>query len=966
MKISVKISIGFIIITFALAAIFTISISLSDELVEYKDDINSNIENTNRNYQKFVSFSRLRTLTSDIFQNILFLGNIDNIDELPDFSLTFEGNMNELSLHLRNYKFGDSVLEIFSSLDRQIIELLKLKQDELKSKKELANITAGSFLSSRQIKIKKQKKELKKFQRTRIKKVRKFVSRYKELEKKQKLTIKSLRALGLYGFSLYDIEMLWSSSAIKSSENFPEFLEIKFYTREIIASSGNILNFKKLIRSKKEIILQNALSLKAFSLISNSEYLLIQESLRAYSKELNSLVKIVKSIKTIEQQLNSTMLIVEDLQTRITNSRKKSLLIINNDIKAALLNLESRLTLISIESEEIMLKSFKSVSLIIEKSNTTLKSSNLHTLSLIIFSIVVLIILFYFIFYRVIIHPLNYLKDTMNEVTRGHFNKKVVIKTKDEIGELAKTFNDMTANINTNFNEIEQLKNFLSGILESMPSVLIVISDKGEILQWNKAAENLTNIESIDAVGKNLWDLLPEFGKYHDLASEVMLSEKAEDLFMEKFYTRPISYQNISLYPVRASGSTNLVFRMDDVTELEKKDIQLRQAQKMETVGTLAGGLAHDFNNVLGGIVGTLSVFRFKLKKWKNQVDVNKLNDFLDTIEISGNRAADMVKQLLTLSRKQEVAFAPVDLNMTMKHVLKICKNSLDKTVNLNFKFASEKAMITADPTQIEQVLLNLCVNASHAMTIMRAKDEHSGGTLAVSLENILADEKFIAIHPQAKSASYWKLTCKDTGIGMDEKIISRIFDPFFTTKQKGVGTGLGLSMVYGIIETHKGFLELESDLGKGTTFTIYLPIETGSGNVLSKISEESNPTGDGLILIVDDEPLMRSLAKDILENSGYSVLMAKDGIEGVDIFKKHYQKIELVLLDLVMPKMSGNEAYSEMKKIDPDLKVLLASGFVKDYRVEEIINEGAQAFLQKPYTFGRLAKAVYDVIESE
>ena len=272
-------------------------------------------------------------------------------------------------------------------------------------------------------------------------------------------------------------------------------------------------------------------------------------------------------------------------------------------------------------------------------------------------------------------------------------------------------------------------------------------------------------------------------------------------------------YHNISIFPLIANGIKGIVIRVDDITELEKKEQQLRQAQKMEIIGTLAGGLAHDFNNILGGITGSLSLLKFKLQK-DTALDHDFMIKYLNIMEEAGRRAADLVKQLLSISSKQEMTLEPVDLDITIEHVMQICRNSFDKCIDLETLFSGTKAMINASPTQIEQVLLNLCVNAAHAMTTMRKEDEPQGGKLTVSLKKIFADKNFCIAHPEAHELEYWALTVQDTGVGMDTKTVAKIFDPFFTTKQKDKGTGLGLAMAYNIVQQHGGFIDVYSGEG--------------------------------------------------------------------------------------------------------------------------------------------------------
>jgi len=399
------------------------------------------------------------------------------------------------------------------------------------------------------------------------------------------------------------------------------------------------------------------------------------------------------------------------------------------------------------------------------------------------------------------------------------------------------------------------------------------------------------------------------------------------------------------------------------ISSIERTEGQLRQSQKMEIVGTLAGGLAHDFNNVLGGITGTLSIMDFILKKDGN-IEKNRLEEYLKNMIGCGDRAAAMVQQLLTLSRKQDMSFAPVDINVIIKNVIKICQTTFDKSIKIETEYSDLAHIINADANQMEQVILNFCVNAAHAMTIMRDSSETWGGVLTVSVSIIPKDKYFSKHHSEAEEKDYYCITVKDTGVGMDGNVMSKIYNPFFTTKKKGEGTGLGLSMVYGIIKQHDGFVDVYSEDGIGTIFNVYLPVMKNTGIETSEIKNiVEPPRGEGVILIVDDEEIMRIIASEILVSSGYRVIHAENGKKGVELFKEHSHEIKAVLLDMVMPEMSGKEAYISMYKIDPEVKVILSSGFKQDERVSDLLGLGVKAFIQKPYTFNELAEGIHQVI---
>ncbi len=513
-------------------------------------------------------------------------------------------------------------------------------------------------------------------------------------------------------------------------------------------------------------------------------------------------------------------------------------------------------------------------------------------------------------------------------------------------------------------------------VLYTFSKDAIMIIDPGKAyINANPAAIELFGCRNeSDLTRKTPIDFSPlsqEDGQLSSLKEKEMVRlamENGSHYFKWK-YQRPDGsefFATVLLTRMELPGKTVLHATVRDVTDRIKADRELIQAQKMETVGTLAGGLAHDFNNVLGGIMATLSLISHKLKL-RGGVDSQKLLEYIEVMTQSGVRASDMISQLLTLSRKQELNFAPVDLNLTIKHVVKIARNSCDKSVQLNPGYQTEPAMVMADPSQIERVLLNLCVNAEHSMTIMKGKDQPWGGILSLSTERITPDDHLKSRYPEAGESDYWILSVSDTGVGMSARTIGMIFDPFFTTKDKGKGTGLGLAMVYNSVRLHNGFLDVRSSEGAGTTVNVYLPVMQDQDKHLHVgAADVSVPKGEGLILVVDDEELMRLASRDILEECGYTVMLAENGQEALDIFRTHHGKIKVILLDMAMPLMSGRETYYKMKEIDPDLRVILVSGLKTDVRVKELLREGIDVFLQKPFTIETLASAVHQLIAGE
>jgi two-component system, cell cycle sensor histidine kinase and response regulator CckA len=417
----------------------------------------------------------------------------------------------------------------------------------------------------------------------------------------------------------------------------------------------------------------------------------------------------------------------------------------------------------------------------------------------------------------------------------------------------------------------------------------------------------------------------------------------------------------------RITGATvvahDITERKQAESDRERMQAQLIQAQKMEAVGTLAGGIAHDFNNMLGGIMGSLDLIDLLLQK-DEAPRRESLIKYVETAMESSRRAADITKQLLTISRKSELKLAPVDVTLSLKHIMKLCQNSFPKSVELNFRTGDGRMRIMADPVQIEQVILNLCVNASHAMTVMRPEGERQGGILTVEPGEIICDGAICARHPDARPGeSYVRIRVSDTGVGMEESIRLQIFDPFFTTKSSQDGIGLGLAMVYNIVKQHGGFIDVYTDPGRGSTFSIYLP---SLGEDLPDQHREAAVSivrGTGKILIIDDEKAILRIARGMLEQCGYTTLTAQGGQEGIMIFREEHSAIDGVLLDLSMPGLTGLEVFEHMKKIDPGVRVLMASGLMEETEVRKALATGVKGFLQKPYSAGELSTKIKEAL---
>ncbi|MFH1114465.1 MAG: PAS domain S-box protein [Pseudomonadota bacterium] len=390
-----------------------------------------------------------------------------------------------------------------------------------------------------------------------------------------------------------------------------------------------------------------------------------------------------------------------------------------------------------------------------------------------------------------------------------------------------------------------------------------------------------------------------------------------------------------------------------DLTERKKLQRQLLQAQKMESIGTLAGGIAHDFNNLLQVVLGYSELVL-------GDEDLpGRFSDDLGKVLLAGKKGADLVQRLLTFSRKTDIKPLDIDLNQRIGQTHKFLQRTIPKMIDIDLVLAEDLARIHADPTQVDQVLMNLAVNARDAMP--------EGGKLVIETSNVVIDEDHAGSHLEAEPGPYVLLRVSDTGSGMDKETLEHIFEPFYTTKGPGQGTGLGLAMVFGIVRQHHGFINCYSEVGRGTTFKVYLPPVT-SGTLLSDepVVTSIPRGGTETVLLVDDEEFIRDLGARILERSGYKVLTACNGKEALDVYRSNKANISLVILDLVMPEMGGKQCLGELLKIDPKARVLIASGFAANGQTKEAIETGARDFVGKPYNMKGMLQTVREVLDEE
>ena len=389
-----------------------------------------------------------------------------------------------------------------------------------------------------------------------------------------------------------------------------------------------------------------------------------------------------------------------------------------------------------------------------------------------------------------------------------------------------------------------------------------------------------------------------------------------------------------------------------DITERKKVEEQLLRAQRMESLGTLAGGIAHDLNNALTPIMMSIELLKIQ------EQDPLRMG-VLATIENSARRGADMVRQVLSFSRGVEGQRVEVQAGHLLKGIEKIVNETFVKNIRVRSDIPADLWVVQGDPTQIHQMLLNLCVNARDAMP--------NGGTINLRASNLLLEEQCAAMIAGAKPGHYLLVELEDTGTGMPPEVIDRIFEPFFTTKELGKGTGRGLSSALAIIKSHQGFIRVSSELDKGSLFQVYLPAQMGGGiSQPPPVTAEMTRGNGELVLLIDDEDALRKITGQTLESFGYQVLPAADGVEASTLYATHKDKIAVVLTDMMMPVMDGPATIQVLMRMNPQVRIIAASGLnVKDM-VARATSAGVKHFIPKPYTAETLLRMLHTVLNSQ
>jgi len=499
----------------------------------------------------------------------------------------------------------------------------------------------------------------------------------------------------------------------------------------------------------------------------------------------------------------------------------------------------------------------------------------------------------------------------------------------------------------------EEQVNKLSQAIEQAGESVVITDKQGVIEYVNPTFTRLTGYSPEEAIGQtprllNSGNQSPDFYKamWKTISNGDIWHGKIIDKKKDgRFYPANLTISPIQTRSGSAGGHTHYVGIQSDLTQIEDMEHQFQQAQKMEAIGTLVGGIAHDFNNMLAGITGNIYLAKHRLQ------DMPEVVQKLDHVEDISMRAADMIQQLLTFARKDRVCIKPIPFTSFIKETLKLLRTSVPENIAVHEEICTTTLQVLGDTTQLHQVLMNLLNNARDALEGIQQPH------ILIRLTQLQVDETFTTKYPDAKSISYALLSVQDNGCGICKKHHEHLFEPFFTTKEQGKGTGLGLAMVFGAVKTHKGFVELESKQGEGSTFHIYLPL-------LQQAPVDSNPDskhrasehGQGeTILFADDQDQVRETSQEVLEALGYHVLAVSNGQQAVEMFKNHADDIDLCILDIVMPIMNGTTAAQYIRQIKPDMKIIFSTGYDKLSR-ENIVNE---TVISKPFPIQKVSRLI-------
>ena len=536
-----------------------------------------------------------------------------------------------------------------------------------------------------------------------------------------------------------------------------------------------------------------------------------------------------------------------------------------------------------------------------------------------------------------------------------------------EIKTLSTTINKMISTISESHQQLEDSEKFNKVLFQdSMLPQMVMDPITSKCLDCNQAIVDIFRFNSIDdAIGKTPLSVSAKYQENGRLSADeikkyIAAIKTSNSVFFEWRYQRTDGQQwtaEVHLMKLTYKNKNLLQVSLIDITTRKKAQEELSHTRKMDAIGQLAGGVAHDFNNLLGGIITSAQL----LKLPKRNLD-KKGTEFVDIILNASTRAADLTSKLLTFGRKGKAISTNVNIHAVIIETVAILKNTIDKKIDISMNHGASLYTIAGDNTEIQNVLLNLGINASQAMT--------DGGELTFTTTNITLSADFCEKNTFViKPGEFIDIEVRDTGCGIELKHLNQIFEPFYTTKQHGSGTGLGLSTVYGAVHSHHGAISVNSELGTGTVFNIYLPCTTSNDKESISRQNESEAkalTGSGTILLVDDEEIIRTTGNYLLKELGYDVIVAKNGQEAVTIYTKKHNEIDLIITDMIMPVMNGREAFYKFKEVDPNCKVIISSGFVKNENLDKMKQEGLNGFIKKPFKDIELSRLIAATLKDD
>ena len=554
----------------------------------------------------------------------------------------------------------------------------------------------------------------------------------------------------------------------------------------------------------------------------------------------------------------------------------------------------------------------------------------------------------------------------VEQLEQGKWGRSLRVYSRDELGRLTESFNKMSRTIMEQQEEVSKYTRQLQTLSENAPFGMVMIDKDGTFKYINPKFRELLGYDLNDIPNGKTWfrRAYPDPTYRHHVISTWIDDLEGFKSGEKRPRTFTVTCKDgtekiINFIPVQLETGENLI-ACEDITELkraeEEKAVlheQLRQSQKVEAIGRLAGGIAHDFNNLLTVIKGYSQLSSFELKEG----DPLRVN--IDEIQNAAERAASLTRQLLAFSRRQVMEMKVLDLNTLLRDLEKMLRRVIGEDIEMVIQLAEDLGRVRADVGQIEQVIMNLAVNAKDAMP--------SGGKLTIETANVELDESYARSHVDVRHGHYVMFSVSDTGVGMTPEVRERIFEPFFTTKEMGKGTGLGLSTTYGIVKQSEGHIWVYSVQGKGTTFKIYLPrVNEPLEEIRKEVLKEELPRGNETILIVEDEEDVRKLAGKILEKQGYRILETFNGDDALVACERRKSPIHLMLADIIMPGMSGSELAKLLKPLYPEIKILYMSGYTDNAVVRHGVLEKGVNYIQKPFTMEGLARKVREVLDKD